>query len=105
MVLGLIVAFINLRACDLLKSSILLRITRLFQVFALILEQQQGEASSDSYLISKFNLVDLAGSERAKRTKASGKLDSLHVKFFYLMFTVFWACLEKYFHRLNVLYL
>ena len=78
MVLGLIVAFINLRACDLLKSSILLRITRLFQVFALILEQQQGEASSDSYLISKFNLVDLAGSERAKRTKASGKLDSLH---------------------------
>ena len=42
------------------------------QVFALILEQQQGEASSDTYLISKFNLVDLAGSERAKRTKASG---------------------------------
>ena len=43
-------------------------------MFALNLEQQQGEASSDSYLISKFNLVDLAGSERAKRTKASGKL-------------------------------
>ena len=43
-------------------------------MFALNLEQQQGEASSDSYLISKFNLVDLAGSERAKRTKASGEL-------------------------------
>ena len=42
------------------------------QVFALILEQQQGDSSTDSYLISKFNLVDLAGSERAKRTKAVG---------------------------------